>query len=173
MSNNIELYCCTFDSPLGRLRLSACGEALIRLEFHAGEIQHSQHPVLSRTLHWLEQYFSGIPVSPEELPLAPHGTDFQHRVWDLLLQIPYGTTVTYGTIARQISPKMSAQAVGNAVGANPVPLIIPCHRVVSANGIGGYSCGLELKQKLLSFESRASVCSGQKICGEQISGISL
>ena len=110
------------------------------------------NPILDQAEEWLTSYFAGEKVSPVPLPLSPDGTPFQRKVWQILQNIPYGETVTYGEIAKMISPAMSAQAVGNAVGANPIPVIIPCHRVVAANGIGGYSSGIKIKQHLLSLE---------------------
>lgn len=101
---------------------------------------------------WLERYFAGGKPSPDELPLNPQGTDFQRRVWRALLEIPYGETVTYGDIAKQLNCR-SAQAVGQAVGRNPVSVIIPCHRVIGAGGaLTGYAGGLDKKRALLSLE---------------------
>ena len=85
--------------------------------------------------------------------MQPSGTDFQQRVWQILLTVPYGQTVTYGEIARQISPTMSAQAVGGAVGRNPISIIIPCHRCIGAKGqLTGYAGGLQYKEFLLRHE---------------------
>ena len=145
-------FICTWHSPLGELTLRAGENALIGISFDTPVKHCLKNPVLQLAEHWLEEYFSGKPVDPAQLPLAPTGTVFQHRVWELLLQIPYGKTVTYGEIARKLSPVMSARAVGNAVGANPLPIVIPCHRVLAANGIGGYSEGLAVKRQLLAIE---------------------
>lgn len=101
---------------------------------------------------WLQEYFAG-KIQTCFLQITLEGTPFQLKVWHLLKQIPYGKTITYGELARQISPTMSAQAVGQAVGKNPCPVLIPCHRVVGADGsLTGYAYGLELKRRLLSFE---------------------
>jgi methylated-DNA-[protein]-cysteine S-methyltransferase len=80
------------------------------------------------------------------------GTPFQISVWRALLKIPYGKVTTYGAIAKRVSNPQAARAVGNAVGANPIPIIVPCHRVVATNGLGGYSCGIEIKKSLLGTE---------------------
>ena len=112
---------------------------------------------MSHTARWLDAYFSGR--EPDFLPpLHPHGTAFQRAVWDILRSIPYGQTMTYGEIARRLAAqqghsRMSAQAVGGAVGHNPISLIVPCHRVVGANGsLTGYAGGVERKLRLLQIE---------------------
>lgn len=159
---NTASYC----SPLGGITLASDGKALTGLWFDgqkyfaAGlDAAHQQQPlpVFEETKRWLDCYFSG--QEPDFLPpLAPRGTEFQQEVWALLRQIPYGETVTYREIARQIArrrgiPSMSAQAVGGAVGRNPISILIPCHRVVGANGsLTGYAGGLEKKQALLALE---------------------
>ncbi len=115
-------------------------------------------PVLAQTRQWLDIYFSGR--EPEfQVPLHVTGTEFQHKVWKLLCAIPYGQTITYSAIARQIAAtdgaeRVSAQAVGGAVGHNPVSIIIPCHRVMGSNGsLTGYAGGLEKKAALLKLEA--------------------
>ena len=113
--------------------------------------------MFARTKRWLDAYFAGM--RPEPLPpLAPKGSPFRQKVWRALLQIPYGETVTYGEIAEQISggkAGMSAQAVGGAVGHNPISIIIPCHRVLGSGGkLTGYAGGLEKKEYLLKLEGK-------------------
>lgn len=114
--------------------------------------------IFDRTQEWLERYFAGGKPSPEELPLRPEGTDFQQMVWRGLLHIPYGQVTTYGSLAKAVAREMgretmSAQAVGQAVGHNPISIIIPCHRVVGANGsLTGYAGGLDRKIRLLELE---------------------
>ena len=116
------------------------------------------HPVLAQTTRWLGRYSAGEPVVADEIPLDPEGTPFQKTVWRLLSEIPYGQTVTYGELARKAAallgkPRMSAQAVGQAVGANPIAIIIPCHRCLGAKGnLTGYAGGLDLKRALLDLE---------------------
>lgn len=107
---------------------------------------------------WLEQYFTGENPNPKELPLAPKGSEFQELVWRYLCEIPYGEVITYGELARKVAVQMgkqhmSAQAIGGAVGRNPISIIIPCHRVVGADGsLTGYAGGVEKKRMLLELE---------------------
>ena len=153
------------DTPLGRVLLRSDGEALTGLWFvgqaHFGEglspaAVAGERPVFRETEAWLERYFGG--AVPEGRPaLAPEGTVFQRAVWDVLLTIPYGETRTYGEIAaalaRRLGSNVSARAVGGAVGCNPISLIIPCHRVLGADGkLTGYAGGLERKTALLRLE---------------------
>ncbi|MDR3176201.1 MAG: methylated-DNA--[protein]-cysteine S-methyltransferase [Desulfovibrio sp.] len=120
-------------------------------------IQMPDHPVFIKLEAWLERYFSGYNPAPDFI-FNPRGTVFQKKVWGFLLQIPYGRLTTYGKIAEQLTaqeslPSMSAQAVGGAVGHNPISLLIPCHRVVGANGsLTGYAGGLDKKAALLRLE---------------------
>lgn len=123
----------------------------------AAWIERPDHPPLAGLRRWLERYFAGENPVPEFM-LNPAGTPFQNAVWDLLLRIPYGKLSTYGAIAGQLAEQrglssMSAQAVGNAVGHNPISLLIPCHRVVGSNGsLTGYAGGIEKKEALLRLE---------------------
>ena len=122
----------------------------------AGE---ARHPILAQTALWLDAYFSGKAPPVSDLPLRPEGTAFRRLIWDLLLRIPYGKTVSYGELAKEAAhalgkPRMSAQAVGQAVGANPIAIIIPCHRCVGADGsLTGYAGGVHYKQALLQLEA--------------------
>jgi methylated-DNA-[protein]-cysteine S-methyltransferase len=115
------------------------------------------HPVFAALRLWLSRYFAGEDTGPD-LPLAPHGSPFQRAVWDVLVGIPFGQTVTYGEIAREIAgarglSTMSAQAVGGAVGHNPISILIPCHRVLGSNRkLTGYAGGLDRKEALLRLE---------------------
>ena len=110
------------------------------------------HPVLNQAISYLDDYFLGQNPSLSELPLAPIGTDFEKKVWSYLQEIPFGTTVTYGQIAKYLSVA-SAQAVGGAVGRNPWSILVPCHRVLGANKrLTGYAAGLERKAWLLNHE---------------------
>lgn len=128
--------------------------------------------MLQMCREWLDAYFSGERPDISSLTLAPNGTQFQQIVWQLLRQIPYGTVVTYGDIAREAAKRMgkehmSAQAIGGAVGHNPISLIIPCHRVVGADGsLTGYAGGLDIKRKLLQHEGILveDVCLAAKRC---------
>lgn len=161
-------YGMQYDSPIGKLLLAAEKEHLIgvwmeRQKYFAQAIQGQSLtwesvPVLCQATEWLDDYFAGKRPLPEQLPLAPRGTDFQQEVWRSLCRIPYGQTVTYGHIAEQIADRlhrksMSAQAVGGAVGHNPISIIVPCHRVVGANhSLTGYAGGIQKKMWLLQHE---------------------
>ncbi len=152
-------------SPLGGITLAGDGEALTGLWFDGQKHfpstftparESKRLPVFAETERWLDIYFSG--KDPGFTPqLCLRGTAFQRTVWDILRSIPYGSTVTYGEIARRITAaRMSAQAVGGAVGRNPVSLIVPCHRVVGADGrLTGYAGGIERKRFLLQMEQGA------------------
>ncbi len=157
-----------YNSPLGRIILLSNGEELTGLQFEGkskyyslpekGKFEIKNLPVFEQTEKWLDIYFDGKEPGFTP-PLCLSSTPFRTAVWDILLIIPYATVTTYGEIARIIAKKnginrMSAQAVGGAVGHNPIPIIVPCHRVVGANGsLTGYACGLDLKQKLLTLEN--------------------
>ena len=146
---------CEYPSPVGTLYLTADEGGLTGIWMHPAKTEDS--PILSQAKVWLDGYFSGDPAEVT-FPLNPHGTPFQKQVWELLLAIPYGETTTYGAIAREMAlrtgkEKMSAQAVGQAVGANPIAIAIPCHRVVGANRtLTGYAGGLDKKEWLLRHE---------------------
>ena len=155
-------YAAYYSSPLGRIVLMSDGTALTELEFAEGVPEasavHTQKdlPVFREVCRWLDVYFAGR--DPGALPpLAPHGTAFQQAVWKILRGIPYGTTTTYDGIAARIAAarggRMSAQAVGGAVGRNPISILIPCHRVIGADGsLTGYAGGLDKKEYLLELE---------------------
>lgn len=153
MSKN--LYAMWMDSPLGILTLIASDEGLEHLVFGAAELvaEEKEHPYSLEAARCLRHYFAGEKEDFSSVVLHPHGTEFQRKVWRLLTTIPYGTTKSYLAMARMISERMSAQAIGQAVGANPIPIIMPCHRVIASNGtIGGFTSGLPIKEKLLSLE---------------------
>mgnify|MGYP002627169320 FL=1 len=163
-------------TPLGRILLSSNGESLTGLWFENQKYYGVSLPALREERHlplfeqaetWLSLYFDGkdpgfIP------PLSPRGTPFQKEVWDILLTIPFGRTMTYGEIATRLAalrglPHLSAQAVGGAVGHNPISLMIPCHRVVGADGsLTGYAAGPDRKEALLALEGSLSVAAKQK-----------
>lgn len=158
-------YTAHYASPLGAITLISDGAALTELYFDGqkriADTLDEKHtaktlPVFEETRRWLDLYFDG--KDPNFLPpLAPKGTPFRKKVWDILLSIPYGKTITYGEIAKNIareqSSRMSAQAVGGAVGHNPIAVIVPCHRVVGTNGsLIGYADGIDKKVKLLTLE---------------------
>ncbi|MBQ7155449.1 MAG: methylated-DNA--[Synergistaceae bacterium] len=141
-----------YDSPLGKILLACDDEGLTLLSFvGAGEQEGRGHSVIDEAKRWLDVYFAG-GVPDFVLPLNPSGTEFQRRVWEALRRIPYGQSTTYGAIARELGCR-SAQAVGQAVGRNPIGIIIPCHRVLGSDGsLTGYAGGLERKAALLRLE---------------------
>ena len=152
-----------YASPIGRMLLQSDGSALTGLWLEAqkyypsplpADARWEETPLLRQTEDWLDRYFAGLRPEPSELPLNPAGTDFRRRVWQQLCRIPYGQTITYGALARDLGVG-SARAVGNAVGRNPISVIIPCHRVVGAAGLTGYAGGLDRKRWLLAHESAA------------------
>lgn len=150
------VYSTKYSSPVGELFLTSDGQALTGLWMEAQKKPAAEQtddlPLFGPVRDWLDAYFRG-ECQEIPFPLSPAGTEFQHRVWNILLQIPYGETTTYGAIAKELGPRMSAQAVGGAVGRNPISILIPCHRVVGANGqLTGYAGGLENKQWLLRHE---------------------
>lgn len=160
------VYTMNYSSPLGEILLAANEVGLIGLWFYgqkyfaanlAYEIAEGTTPALEQAKEWLDIYFGGNEPNFTP-PLHPIGTDFRREVWDILLKIPYGKTVTYDDIARELAEKkgtakMSAQAVGGAVGHNEISIIIPCHRVVGTNGsLTGYAGGIDKKVGLLTLE---------------------
>lgn len=155
-------YARIYRSPLGPLTLTASEEGLTGLYLRGPTREETALPddpaLFAQTVTWLDRYFRGEQPSPAELSLAPRGSEFRLLIWKLLLEIPYGQTRTYGDLAGQAAAimgkeKMSAQAVGGAVGHNPISIIIPCHRVVaSGNRLGGFGWGPEAKRALLRHE---------------------
>lgn len=141
-----------YESPLGAMVMGSDGECLISLSFGDGiEGKEEDLPVFAEARLWLDTYFSGR-VPSFTPPLRLEGTPFRKRVWERLLDIPYGTTVSYGELSRKLGIG-SAQAVGGAVGHNPIAIIVPCHRVIGSDGsLTGYHGGLERKAGLLSLE---------------------
>ncbi len=153
-------------TPLGEVRLRSDGKSLTGLWF-VGQVNdvNDNHdivikddlPIFGQVESWLENYFSG-KQTPITIPLKPKGTVFQERVWQLLQEIPYGETMTYGEMAQRMAKEKgvetySAQAVGQAVGKNPISVFIPCHRVIGKNGaLTGYAGGVHRKEQLLNLE---------------------
>ncbi len=156
-----------FESPVGRLRLAATPGGVVRIEFPVASgagfrgwlAREFRDPELVGTLPALEQlaaelaaYFAGT-LERFEVPLDLRGTDFQRDVWQALLRIPYGETRSYGEVAASVGRPRAYRAVGLASGSNPVPLVVPCHRVIAAGGkLGGFGGGLDTKRKLLALE---------------------
>ncbi len=150
------MQCSTvYHSPAGTIRITEEDGFVILLAFsdNMPEPALSPTPVLLQCMDWLDQYFAGMSPAAAAVPLRLSGTAFQRQVWEHLRQLPYGTAVSYGEIAKRISPFMSAQAVGRAVGKNPVSILIPCHRVLGTQGqLTGYAFGLARKRFLLDLE---------------------
>ena len=158
-----------YESPLGTYVMGEENGALVGLwlmgqKYFPKELTpvgSGEGNLFARTRRWLDAYFAGERPEPRELRLAPKGSAFARQVWELLLEIPYGETVTYGQLARELAKRrglerMSAQAVGGAVGHNPISIIIPCHRVLGAKGqLTGYAGGLDVKRRLLELEGAA------------------
>ncbi|MFC0397264.1 methylated-DNA--[protein]-cysteine S-methyltransferase [Paraburkholderia rhizosphaerae] len=165
---NIMYYSHSYPSPIGRLLLASNGRNLVGLwmegqKYFGGTVSETLEPDSRRDEFkhasvWLDAYFAGKKPHPHDLSLAPNGTAFQQVVWQQLLKIPYGETLTYGAVACQVALEMkkvcmAAQAVGGAVGHNPISIIIPCHRVVGRSGsLTGYAGGLQKKIHLLRLE---------------------
>ena len=155
-----------YDAPYGRYVMAAEDGALTGLWLEGQKYFPSDLPepsgeeaeIFAHTRRWLDAYFAGRQPDVSALPMAPRGSAFAQSVWQLLLEIPYGQTVTYGQLAEQLAKKrglahMSAQAVGGAVEHNPLSIIIPCHRVLGAkNQLTGYAGGLDVKTFLLKLE---------------------
>ena len=171
----MKTFTATYTSPLGPIVIESDGQAITSLRFSkeqacvasttqektgnvasttqekTGNEAATAPPIITETIQWLDDYFAG--KRPYNVPrLNPQGTAFQKRVWQALFTIRFGQTKTYREIAQMVNCR-SAQAVGQAVGANPIALIIPCHRVIAAHGkIGGYEYGTEIKKQLLELE---------------------
>ena len=161
-------YKTDYNAPIGRMMIVSDDTRIVGVwlegqKYFGGVIgedllRQDDLPVLQEAKSWLDRYFAGNKPQISELPLAPRGNAFRQAVWRILCAIPYGEVVTYGDIAKEIARQrgiktMSAQAIGGAVGHNPISVIIPCHRVVGVNGnLTGYAGGLEVKIKLLTHE---------------------
>lgn len=161
-------YYTYYNSPLGKILLVSDGVSLItlKLECHRFYKQFSQEAmeeksdleIFKKSIEWLNKYFAGEKPSVKDLNLKPNGSEFRQVVWSMLCEIPYGAVTTYGDLAKQAAiqlnkDSMSAQAIGGAVGHNPISIIIPCHRVIGFDGnLTGYGGGLKNKMYLLKLE---------------------
>lgn len=175
----MRLMRAVIDTPIGKMLILGSDEALCALEFSSGNrlprlearldrwfapytIEDGSTAVIDRTRRWLSDYFAGASRL-DPLPLDMRGAGFELRVWSALKQIPAGATSTYGAIARQLGSAGAARAVGLANGANPIAIIVPCHRVIGSNGtLTGYGGGLDRKQWLLNHE-RCWATRGQQL----------
>lgn len=153
------MYYKIIDTPLGKITLTCNNKSLISLNF--GEmksdfINEPQHPIIKITEEQLNRYFAG-KLKMFQVPLNPKGTIFQKTVWNTLLEIPFGKTMSYGEVAKKLGNPKSVRAVGQANNKNPIPIIIPCHRVIGKDGsLVGYGGGLEIKKYLLALEGNNS-----------------
>lgn len=161
-------YLTSYSSPLGMITVASDGHKLTGVWLEGQKyfaetiikavVENDDLEIFIFTRQWLDRYFAGEKPEISELPLAPIGGEFRKIVWDILCQIPYGETITYGEIAKKVAIKMnkrsmSSQAVGGAVGHNPISIIIPCHRVVGAKGnLTRYAGGIDKKIRLLEHE---------------------
>jgi methylated-DNA-[protein]-cysteine S-methyltransferase len=163
----------TLDTPIGAMTALASDHALCALEFDGPRRRHhlearlrrwfpahtiedgAESPIIARTRVWLARYFAGESATVADLPLEMFGAEFERRVWRALLEIPAGETRSYGSIAERLSSIGASRAVGLANGANPIAIIVPCHRVIGSSGsLTGYGGGLERKSWLLNHEKR-------------------
>jgi methylated-DNA-[protein]-cysteine S-methyltransferase len=149
-------YTVPMDSPVGRLVLESDENVLIGVWLRsdarmAGGSGHDAPPVLKETVTQLEEYFARQRTE-FDIPMELDGTSFQKEVWAELSRIPYGQTISYGELARRVGRPKGPRAVGQANGRNPIAIIVPCHRVLASNGIGGYGGGLPMKRALLAVE---------------------
>jgi methylated-DNA-[protein]-cysteine S-methyltransferase len=151
---------CLSDSPIGPLLLAGDEAGLALIYFQSGRggprepdpVWRERTATFREANRQLSAYFAGR-LRQFDLPLRPDGTPFQQSVWGALLRIPYGETTTYGALARNLGKPDAARAVGLANGSNPIPIVIPCHRVIGARGrLTGYGGGLDLKRRLLDLE---------------------
>jgi methylated-DNA-[protein]-cysteine S-methyltransferase len=152
---------CYVDSPVGLLLIAGSHEAVQSIWFSKRDQRALPQPgwteacagALGEAARQLREYFGGVRTI-FGLPLEPHGTSFQRTVWARLAEIPYGETISYGELARRVGNPKAARAVGAANGANPLPIVVPCHRVIGANGnLTGFGGGVSVKQSLLSLEA--------------------
>jgi len=169
--NTNPCYRTTMQSPIGTLTIVANERAVIAIDWDGGaghessigeteieDVAAADHPALAVAVEQLGEYFDGERTE-FDIPLDPDGTEFQHRAWDALVRIPFGETVSYGEQADMLGDRNKARAVGAANGKNPIPIVVPCHRVVGSNGhLTGFAGGLDTKAWLLAheFEVRAA-----------------
>jgi len=153
---------CYLETPIGTLLIAGDDETIRMICFPRNgkpvkpepEWTESQRGPIAEAVRQLKQYFAGKRVD-FDLPLAPEGTEFQRTVWLRLQEIPYGETISYGELAKRVGNPKASRAVGAANGSNPIPIVIPCHRVIGSNGqLTGFGGGLPTKERLLALESR-------------------
>lgn len=157
----MNTYYTKYQSPIGKLTIVADDTAIKALYFEArdftqndfpGAVENTNHLLLQKTIKQLDEYFNGRRTD-FDLSLAPNGTPFQKSVWKQLQNIPFGEAISYADLALKVGNGNASRAVGGANGRNPIPVIIPCHRVISSDGsLGGFSGGLNVKEQLLALE---------------------
>lgn len=171
--NTARYHRTTMTSPIGELTLLAVDDGLVAIDWNDDVGHHTSvpdgdvrdvapddHPVLRRAVDELTEYFDGDRTT-FDVPLAPTGTAFQRQAWDALVEIPFGETVSYGEQATMLGDRNKARAVGAANGKNPIPIIVPCHRVVGSNGhLTGFAGGLDAKAWLLDHELKVRAAAG-------------
>jgi O-6-methylguanine DNA methyltransferase len=168
----VTLWRASIETPVGPMVALATAEALCALEFGAAgrgarltarlarwfpphQIEDRPNPVIDGVRQWLHEYFAGTAADHHTVPLDMRGAPFERRVWTALLAIPPGETTSYGAIARQVGSPLAARAVGMANGANPIAIVVPCHRVIGASGaLTGYGGGLDRKTWLINHERK-------------------
>jgi len=170
---NTTYFRTTMPSPIGTLTIVANGHAVVAIDWD-GESAHEEllgdgeivdvdaadHAALAIAVDQLDEYFRGVRVD-FDIPLDAAGTAFQHQAWDALVQIPFGETVSYGEQAVMLGDRNKARAVGAANGKNPIPIVVPCHRVVGSNGhLTGFAGGLDAKAWLLDHEFKVRAAAG-------------
>jgi methylated-DNA-[protein]-cysteine S-methyltransferase len=153
------------ETPIGTLLIAGDAESIRIIHFPKNGraskpepewIESAKGPV-GQAIRQLKEYFAGKRVD-FDLPLAPQGTEFQRTVWQRLQEIPYGETISYGELAKRVGNPKASRAVGAANGQNPIPIVIPCHRVIGANGkLTGFGGGLPTKEALLALEAKQLV----------------
>lgn len=146
--------CLYYNSPIGMLKIEEDEKGICGIYLTDDICETKETPLLNKAKLQLEEYFNG-KRKEFELPLSMHGTEFQMKVWNELIKIPYGQTCSYGEIAEKIGNPKACRAVGMANNRNPIIIIVPCHRVIGKNGsLVGYACGLDIKTKLLQPEQK-------------------
>lgn len=148
----------SYPSPFGEMFIGTQREAIVRIWFGEEDVEEMEEtPLHQKAALQLEEYFSG-KRSRFSLPLAPKGTEFQQRVWKKLMEIPYGEVESYKELAQRVGTPKGYRAVGNANGKNPIPIVIPCHRVIATGGgLGGFAYGLSMKSTLLELEQKKTL----------------
>lgn len=144
----------TFKTDFGFLKVSGCERYIRRIEVLKEDIQALENELPEHFIQaekQLKMYFLG-ELKEFNLPIYLEGTEFQKSVWNVMMNTPFGQTKTYGEVGKIIGNPKASQAIGGACGKNPIPFIVPCHRILSSNGLGGFALGLENKKRLLDIE---------------------